>query len=361
MPSVSRDPPCLDLQARDSWLHRAERAGARLGLDLWLKRDDRSGLGLSGNKVRKLEYLLGAAEAAGADMVLTCGGIQSNHCRATAVAARMRGLDVGLLLRGVPPLRAGAGGPTGFLGGNLLLDALVGAGLRWVDHAGWQERDAHLAAWAAELEATGRSPYVIPEGGSNALGSLAFVDAAHELVAQAASLDHPGFDDVIVATGSGGTLAGLAAGFGQLRAAGRSAPRLWGVAVCDDRAYFAGRVADIGVGLARDHGIVVPEVGEGWEVLEGHKGRGYALATTDELRRQTAVAREEGVFLDPVYTGKAWLGLEALAAAQRIGPRVCFWHTGGLFGLMGRGTEVVRALGEDLGDFVLPETSDASD
>lgn len=338
--------PTVDLACQGTPLHLLPRASERLGLEIWIKRDDRTGLGLSGNKVRKLEYLLGEAEAQGADVLLTCGGLQSNHCRSTAVAARQRGLDVGLLLRGEPPLRREAGELRGDLGGNLLLDALLGARVRWVDRPGWADRAEHLARWADALRAAGHRPYVIPEGGSNATGSLGFVRAARELAVQAAA-QGVAFDQLLVATGSGGTLAGLAAGQLPLE--------LLGVAVCDDRPYFVDVVEGIGAELSARHGLTLPPVGRGWEVVEGFKGEGYGLATPAELRQQARLAREEGVFLDPVYTGKAWLGLERLAQTGRLGDRVCFWHTGGLYGLMGRGAEVVAALGEDLGDYAAQE------
>lgn len=347
---MPRPSPTVDLACRGTPLHLLPRASERLGLEVWIKRDDRTGLGLSGNKVRKLEYLLGEAEAAGADVLLTCGGIQSNHCRSTAVAARQHGLDVGLLLRGEPPLRRTEAGLAGELGGNLLLDALLGARVRWVDREGWAARGEHLARWAEELRAAGRRPYVIPEGGSNATGSLGFVRAARELAAQAAGLG-VWFDQLVVATGSGGTLAGLAAG--------RLPLELLGVAVCDDRAYFVEVVEGIGAELASHHAVSLPPVGQGWEVVEGFKGEGYGLATPEELRGQARLAREEGVFLDPVYTGKAWLGLEHMAAAGRLGDRVCFWHTGGVFGLMGRGAEVAAALDDDLGDYVVGDVTGA--
>ena len=340
------DIPSVDLRARDTWLHPLPRVSSRLGLEVWIKRDDRTGIGLSGNKVRKLELLLGEAEHLGANVLITCGGAQSNHCRATAVAARMRGLDVCLLLRGEPPLgRDATGKPTGELGGNLLLDGLLEARVRWVDRAGWDQRGELMEAWAEELRSTGHHPYVIPEGGSNATGSLGFRQAARELASQARAegLD---FDQVIVATGSGGTLAGLAAG--------RMPFDLRAVAVCDDKPYFVDIVARIGEELERRYGVRVPPVGQGWDVVEGFKGRGYSLSTPEELRIQARLAREEGVFVDPVYTGKAWVALEALAAAGELGHRVCFWHTGGIFGLMGRGGEVVDALGHDLSDFTAP-------
>lgn len=313
----------LTLSRLDTPLQWLERPSRRLGLDIWVKRDDLTGLGLSGNKVRKLDYLLADALAQGADTVITCGGIQSNHCRATAVAARQLGLDPVLLLRG---------SPTDAPDGNLLLDHVLGAALHWTDPAGYARRDQDMAAIADQLRAQGRVPYVIPEGGSNHLGALGFVRAGRELAAQAMAQDLA-FDSIVCAVGSGGTLAGLAM-------AGLDSEVL-GVAVCDDRAYFRDRVQQI----AAESPLSGSPLSDRWDVVEGYQGRGYALSTPQELQTQIAFARETGLFLDPVYTGKAWGAIEHLAATdpERLGRRVLFWHTGGLFGTFGR-PDLVEAL-----------------
>lgn len=308
----------LSLSRPDTPLHRLDRPSARLGLEVWVKRDDLTGAGLSGNKVRKLDYLLAEALAQGADTVLTCGGIQSNHARATAMAARQLGLKPVLLLRGSPPPVSD---------GNLLLDTILGAEIHWCDAEGYRQRGPLLDELAERVRARGGRPYIVPEGGSNALGSLGYVRAGKELAAQAIA-QGVGFDSVICAVGSGGTLAGLAM-------AGLDAQVL-GVAVCDDRAYFRARVEAIGAD-ATALGQRLPATG--WDVVEGFQGRGYALTTPAELDIQVRFARETGLILDPVYTGKAWVALEALAARGALGKRVLFWYTGGLFGLFGRGEE----------------------
>lgn len=324
----------LDLARLPTPLERLDRTSARLGVEVWVKRDDLTGLALSGNKVRKLAWLLADARARGATALVTTGGIQSNHCRATAAAAARLGLRCILLLRGAPPSPAD-------LDGNLLLDAFFGAEVRWCTPEGYQQRDARMAAIAAELEDEGAVPYVIPEGGSNALGALAFARACDELRAQQPD---GGFDSVVCAVGSGGTLAGLA--MGGLRG------RVLGVAVCDDAETFRGRVREIaaeGAGL----GLVLPPAGpETWDVLEDWRGPAYAQTTPEAWRQHAAFAAETGLLLDPVYTGKAWAAVEALAARapERLGRRVLFWHTGGAYGLFGRGGEVAAALGPDLAE-----------
>jgi len=319
----------LSLARLNTPLQPLRRASERLGVEVWIKRDDLTGFGVSGNKVRKLEFLMAEALAQGADTIITCGGVQSNHCRATAVAARQLGLEPVLLLRS-------AGAPPAAPESNLLLDTLLGARVHWTDMDGWRDRDARMAALADALTAEGRRPYIIPEGGSNAVGSLGYVRAGRELAAQELE-EGVRFDTIIHATGSGGTLAGLAL-------AGLDA-RVLGVCVCDDPAYFRGRVEAI----ARDaaaYGFTLPPAGERWDALGGYQGRGYALSRPEEIRALAQFARDEGIFLDPVYTGKAWFALSDTLARDpsAFGRRVLFWHTGGAFGLFGRGEEITAAL-----------------
>jgi len=206
---------------------------------------------------------------------------------------------------------------------------LLDAEIHWVDDAGYLNRDAVMHEIAEDLKIRGERPYVICEGGSNALGALGFVEAGKELIDQSREIGLE-FDTVICATGSGGTLAGLAM-------SGLPADIL-GVAVCDTSKYFIDRVNDIGRDAKR-FGKTLPK--HGWDVLDGFQGEGYGLATAAELEEQTEFARATGLFLDPVYTGKAWGALMHLLTtrSERVGDRIVFWHTGGLFGLFGRGAE----------------------
>lgn len=280
-------------------------------LELWCKRDDLTGSSLSGNKVRKLEHLFAEADAIGATVVLTTGGIQSNHARATAVAARERGLDVVLLLRGEPPADPD---------GNLLLDLVLGARIVWCTPDEYRtSRDAILADLAAELAEAGAVPYVIPEGGSNAVGMRGYMDAAGEVAAAGRAFDH-----VVVACGSGGTVAGLAMG--------PDIGFVHGIAVCDDREYFRRRAREIA-------GPTLREPGDGWDIMDGYQGPAYGVATSAVWDTIRLAARTEGLLLDPVYSGKALNALRAEVAAGRWGGRILFWHTGGIYGLFGRGRE----------------------
>lgn len=317
-------------------VERLDTLSAELGLDLWVKRDDETGTELSGNKVRKLEYLLAEARAQDADVVLTCGGVQSNHCRATAIAARRLGLDAVLFLRGSEPAT---------VTGNLLLDRLVGAEVRYVTAEEYARRNTVLATAAEELRRAGRRPYVIPEGGSNALGSWGYVELIAEI---AAAMDGGGpWDHVVCATGSGGTLAGLTLG---QRLLAPTVPwlertRTWGVPVCDDGAYFQRKVVEIAAEFAERFGSRVSLPPDDVGVIDGYKGSAYAVPYDEELALIRRVARTEGLLLDPVYTGKAFCALvsEARGGRFRPGERVLFLHTGGVFSLFAYAAELVGA------------------
>lgn len=313
--------PVLSLARLETPVERLPRLSRELGVDLWIKRDDLTGSGLSGNKVRKLDYLLGEAKDQGCDLVLTTGGIQSNHARATAIAARQLGMEPVLLLRGEAPAVAES---------NLLLDQLVGAAIHWCSPEEYRtRRNERLAELAAGFRALGRRPYVIPEGGSNGLGSMAYVQAAQEVV------PHGPFDAVFVAVGSGGTLAGLALG--------PHIGPLVGVAVCDDVAYFEARVRAIAAEALAHGAAPLPEPGERtWRVIDRYKGPAYGVSDDATWTDIAWAARTEGLILDPTYSGKAFHALAAMARTGKISGKVLFWHTGGIYGLFGRGAEVPK-------------------
>ncbi len=329
-------PAKLNLAQIPTPIVEARRLSAELNLDLRVKRDDLTGSHLSGNKIRKLEYLLAEALSEGATHVITCGGIQSNHCRATAWASRGLGLEPVLLLRTPHGERSDLPDPPS---GNVLLGLLAGATLHLCTPQGYGERNARMETIAESLRARGARPYVIPEGGSNALGAMGYVEAAQELVEQ--TLDRPP-TSVVVATGSGGTLAGLALG---LRDAGLDIPAI-GIAVCDDRATFEGIAKKIGEEANLRFGLAMYEP-EACVVLDRYQGRGYALSTDEELRLLTETARLDGLIFDPVYTIKAWNGLLDLArtADPRLGDRPLFIHTGGLFGMLAASAQLAPLLG----------------
>lgn len=319
-------PPRLPLARLPTPLEPSPRLGAHLGLELLWKRDDLTGLELSGNKARKLEFLVADAEAAGADTLVTCGGVQSNHCRATAFAAARRGLGCVVLLRTAdpaspPPVEA-----------NVLLDRLAGAEIRYVSHDQYRRRAEVMAAAADELRARGRRPYVIPEGGSNALGSLGYVLAMAELWAQLPPAWRDGAVTIAYAAGSGGTGAGIELG---VRAAGWGGAAPLGFAVCNDARYFQEVVGAL-CAEARRRWPALPGVAAADVRIDGgFVGPGYAETTAAGVEIVRRAAREDGVVLDPVYTGKAMLGVATRAAEGTLpSRRVVFVHTGGAFGTL---------------------------
>lgn len=300
------------------WHHRG--LSALVGCELWVKRDDMSSGAAAGNKIRKLEYLLADALAQGATAVVTCGGEQSNHARATALAARELGLLPVLLLRTQNPAAPPADT------GNLLLNRLCGAELRFITPAQYRERERLMAELADELRQRGLSPYIIPEGGSNGVGSFGYISALEELAEQQAVGELPrDLDLVAFACGSGGTAAGIALGLSRFPIAARAAA----FAVCDDRAYFEAIVARI-VGEVRALDPTFSEPAP-LEIYDEFKGPAYSVPSAEQLAFIGAVAKTSGLVLDPAYTGKALFGLAHLPNKPR---RALFVHTGGLPGLL---------------------------
>lgn len=285
--------------------HEAPRLGAALGLSaLWVKRDDCTGLALGGNKARKLARLVADARTQGADTLVTGGGPQSNHARMTAAAARLTGLRCELAL---------AAHADAAVEGNLLLDHLFGAVVHPVGPLGYEELDVAIGAVAERSLAEGHRPYAIPIGGASPVGAGAYRDAAAELVAQLGA--DP--DWVVVADGSGGTHAGLLAGF-----AGR-ATRVLGVDV-GTRPNLEEEVARLAAACGHPDptGVLVDH---------DHFGDGYGATTGEAFDAMLTAARTEGLVLDPVYSAKALAGLRTWVRDGRIGgdQLVVFVHTGG--------------------------------
>ncbi len=308
-------------------LQKMERLSQQVGVTIFFKRDDFTGSELSGNKVRKLEFILADAREKGADTVITCGGAQSNHCRATALAAVRAGLSCLLLLRTDDPAHPPAAS------GNILLDGLAGAEIVWITPEQYRSRDQIFEREARRLRGEGRRPYLIPEGGSTALGAWGYAAGMAELVADLEHLDGGNVKSttVVCATGSGGTTAGLALG---ARLSG-AAIRVVGVNVCDDRDYFVEIIDRICGEFLQTYFAEEDTGAPAYDILDGDVGRGYALPRPEELAAIRDLVRLEGVVLDPVYTGKAYFGMmaELEKNPRMFGDRIVFIHTGGLFGL----------------------------
>ena len=305
-----------------SWptpLEPAPRLAAALGLDpddLWIKHDDLIGLGGGGNKVRKLEWTAGTALAQGADVLITSGAAQSNHARLTAAAGARLGVDVVLVL-------AGQAAPTG----NIALDALLGASLHWCGDASDEELAARVDEVADELAAQGRRPGVIPFGGSNALGASGYRMAGDELLHQ-----DPSVQQVVVAVGSGGTMAGLVAALGAERVLGVDTG-----ARSEPSAAVARMVAEL---------TGQPEDEPALRIDRTLLGSGYGSVSDDVLDAMRLAARTEGLVLDPTYTARAMAGLVAAVRRGELaaGQRIVYWHTGGLPGLLGHTTALERIM-----------------
>lgn len=327
-PLHDREPPRIplaNLPTRGHWL----RYGADLGPRFWIKRDDHTGSELMGNKVRKLEYLMAEARSEEATHVITCGGEQSNHARATAFAAAQVGMKSVLILRTDDP--ANPPGPTG----NLLLDRLVGAELVWISRPAWRERDRLLAEQAERVRIAGGRPYIVPEGGSNALGSWGYIRAMRELADDLRGIASPDEPVTIVyACGSGGTGAGLILG-AKLFGLAEQGIRVAGVNVCDDRAYFVEVIGRICAEAEARWQLGANVTADDIELVDGHVGLGYARSRPEELATIRDVCRSDGIVLDPVYTGKAFHGVvtELRRDPARFGRTVAFVHTGGMIGL----------------------------
>jgi D-cysteine desulfhydrase len=325
-------PPRIALAHLPTPVHYLPRLSRTLGgPDVYLKRDDLTGFALSGNKVRKLEFVIADALRQGATVLITCGGLHSNHARATAVAAARVGLKCHLVLRGTPQA---------VYDGNTLIDKLVGAEMSFITPEQYYDhRDAIMAEKAAELEGRGERAYVIPEGASNALGAVGYLQAGQEIVRDEKKLGVR-FDAVVFAVGSGGTYAGmfLASKIVGLRA------RVMGINVCDNAPYFVQRISGIVEEFRAQFRVPVKYAAEEIEIVDGYVGRGYGMSRPEELALIREVARTEGVLLDPVYTAKAMHGLvEQIRQGRfRAGEKVLFIHTGGAFDLFPVREELCR-------------------
>ncbi|MEI6486472.1 MAG: D-cysteine desulfhydrase [Sphingomonadales bacterium] len=289
------------------------------GAELWIKRDDLLGLAGGGNKTRKLEFLVADALAQGADTLVTVGAPQSNHCRLTLAAAAKEGLKCHLVIEERVP---GSYSPDA-LGNNLLFDLMGAASVRMVK-AG-TDLAAELAAEAATVTAAGGKPYVIVGGGSSPLGALGYAACAQEIMDQAFD-QGVAFDRIVVASGSAGTHSGLVAGLVALNA---GIP-VTGINVRRPRAEQEANVLKLAIGTAALLGTPAP-VAEDIVALDDWVGPGYSLPTPAMVEAVRLLARQEGILLDPVYSGKAMSGLIALVRGGTFakGQRVLFLHTGG--------------------------------
>ncbi len=290
-------------------------------VDLRIKRDDLTGSDLSGNKIRKLEYLLQDAIEKECDTVVTCGATTSNHARATAIAARRLGLDVHLILAGDPPNHPS---------GNLQLDLLSGATIQYISRQTYSSQiDTILLQTIEKLERAGKKAYSIPVGGANEVGILGYFEASREIHTQCQEMDwYP--DSIVCAVGSGGTYAGLLWG----NEAFSMSSNVFGFLVCGNIGDFRKKIIEDIQNSSKRYHLDIPVETDRIQLLDGYIGEGYAKTDSVQLQFIQYVAIQEGIILDPVYTGKSFFGLyqEIKKETFSKGSKILFIHTGGIFG-----------------------------
>jgi D-cysteine desulfhydrase len=303
--------PRLRLATLPTPLQPAPRLSAAAGVEIWLKRDDLTGLGLGGNKVRGLEFLLADALAEGCDTVVTGGGPSSNWAMLAALAARTRGLDTVLVCYGDPVAPVG----------NMALATEVGAQIRFTGTPDRTSVDSGVAAVTEELRRAGRTPYPLGRGGATAVGALGYLTAARELAVQLADAGCAP-SALWLATGSCGTQAGLVAGASWQRLC-----PVVGVTVSRPADECVARIAAVSLAAAELAGVPHPDSPP--TVVDGHIGPGYGKRSAEGDAAAELVARTEGVFLDPIFAAKAMAGLLAAINRGEVRGPVVFLVTGG--------------------------------
>tara|TARA_B100000678_G_scaffold43305_1_gene33078 strand:+ start:623 stop:1687 length:1065 start_codon:yes stop_codon:yes gene_type:complete len=336
--------PRLELAKLPTPLDRVENLGKSLGnLDLWFKRDDLTGFGLGGNKVRSLEYLAADAMKVNSNILITGGSSGSNHVRTTMAVAAHLGLKGVAVLSGTRPSKAN---------GNLLLNQLLDAKLVFTGNPDRSYIDNYIEDEAERLRGKGESPYMIRRGGVSSLGCIGYVSAAVEICSQLQSLNlNP--DILLCATGCGVTQAGLLVGFKLM---GLNC-RLYGITVSRSRdeciAYIKQLINETEDVLGLDSRVKNDEI----FVFDEYIGEGYSVPTSEGIDAIRLVAQTEGIFLDPIYTGKAMAGLTDLVKKDLIGSdnTVIFLHTGGSPSIFSNSTIISNS--NNLADSVIDKST----
>ena len=308
-------------------IEKLERLTEHLGgPEMFIKRDDQTGLALGGNKTRKLEFLCADALAQDCDHLITRGATQSNHCRQTAAAAAHLGLGCSLVLSGERP---------DMLGGNTLLNQMMGAHLHWT---GNRPADDVMQEVGENLRFEGHKPYLIPLGGSNALGVVGYVWAMKELHGQLAD-ERLNPDLIVLASASGGTQAGVVLGKKLYNIPGQ----ILGISIDHPADTLSNEVTTLAMETATFLGLTILDIGKLVEIDDRYLGQGYGIVSEVEREAIHLLARYEGILLDPVYTGRAMGGLIQQIRQGRWQPdqQVLFWHTGGTPALFAYGDELL--------------------
>jgi D-cysteine desulfhydrase len=316
-------PEHISLANLPTRIQKLDRLSEELsGINLYVKRDDETGAEMSGNKVRKLEFAIKEALDMGCDTLITCGGIQSNHARATAAAAAKLGMNSCLVLRSDEKPE---------VDGNYFLDKVIGADVRIISSEDYSKRRTDIMeSIKKEYDLKGHKAYIIPEGASNGIGTFGYFKCMEEIAAQEREMNIK-FDTILVAVGSGGTYSGLFL-YNKLFNAGKN---IIGVNVSNDADYFKNRIYNI-VHESMDYlHTSVKFSKDEINIIDGYVGIGYAKSRKEEIDFIYNLAKLEGIILDPVYTGKALYGFvsEVKKGNLKNMKNVLFIHTGGLFGL----------------------------
>jgi D-cysteine desulfhydrase len=321
-------PSRLTLARLPTPIHRLGTVSKNLGKEVYLWRDDLTGFIDSGNKLRKLEFLVADALAQGADHLITCGGPQSNHTRATAAVARSLGLGISILI--LPKLGFDRAKPPN---ANLLLDQIFDADITWINPEDFVRHgssyDAFFEQETTRLKALGKKPYAISLGGSSPIGCKGYLHAVEEMLATWTKLVPNSLfpDDLFCALGSGGTYVGL-----QMGIQSQNIPtKLHGVNVIGPIAtahQYVNKLTHDSIAAGMQF-----ESEKNAEMIDGYVGAGYAIASDADLEFYSTLARDEGVLLDPCYTGKAFQGMlsEIKKDPSRFGKQILFLHSGGVF------------------------------
>lgn len=329
---MSKLPEKISLANLPTRIYKLENLSSKLKKNIYIKRDDETGIELSGNKVRKLEFSIAEAKKQGAKVLITCGGIQSNHARATAVAAVKLGMKSVLLLR-KPENK--------LIEGNHLLDLIVGSDVRFVTREEYSEKRFEIMEEIkAEFDKKGETAYIIPEGASNGIGLFGYINAIDEIKTQEKMLGIK-FDTIVSCVGSSGTYGGLVAGNKLFD----TNYNVIGINICDTAEYFKKRA----LGYIKESFMYLEETDikkinlteDDLNIIDGYTGPGYALNEAEDFEFINEFARLEGIFLDPVYTGKTLKGLVSEIKKGHIpGENILFIHTGGLYGLFPKAHEM---------------------
>lgn len=311
------EPKRIPLICSPTPCHRLERLSERWGIDLWIKRDDLTGFALGGNKGRKLEYLMADVVASGAEIVVSCGSSQSNFIRQLGAACSIAGVRCAACVMDLPYEEA-FGQPSSIRlhehGANLLADQILGIEINKVDDGPWETLFDSTEELAKRYEKAGLKVYRIPIGGSSPLGAYSFLAAAREI-------DQP-FDIIVTASSSGSTHAGLAYAFAG------TPTKVIGIS-CDPEPDLYDTLAELCAGLDALTGESKNLTKTDFDLRFDWVGEGYGVTSNEALEAIGLLAREEGVFLDPIYSGKAFAGLVGLVESGQLSGRVLFWHTGG--------------------------------